>query len=151
MKIAELLISIATKAKEIKGKIALALQKISDKGGTYSGTGMNAVLEGIDSIKTGGGSSLALEQYFGMLDALGIEPIEDEEVLNTCESIWQEIQDSGVPTYTHQSTLMASVRVNKGDSALETLFPIPETIDIYSMSNIEVTNTLSTLWETING
>lgn len=99
----------------------------------------------------GGGSSLALEQYFGMLDALGLQPITDEEIVNTCDSIWKEIQDGRVPTYIHQSTLMASVRVNKGDSALETLFPIPETIDIYSMSNIEVTNTLSTLWETING
>lgn len=98
----------------------------------------------------GGGSSLALEQYFGMLDALGLQPITEEEIVNTCNSIWKEIEEGRIPTYLHQSTLMVSVKVNKGDSALENLFPIPETIDIYSMSNIEINNTLSSLWETMN-
>lgn len=52
MSVSELLISIATKVKEIKEKTTLALSKITEKGGTYSGTGMNAVLDGIDSIKS---------------------------------------------------------------------------------------------------
>lgn len=98
----------------------------------------------------GSGSSLALEQYFGMLDALGLQPITDEEIVNTCDSIWKEIQEGRTPTFLHQSTLMTSVKVNKGDSALENLFPIPEEINIYSMSNVEINNTLSTLWETMN-
>jgi hypothetical protein len=98
----------------------------------------------------GSGSSLALEQYFGMLDALGLQPITDEEIVNTCDSIWKEIQEGRTPTFIHQSTLMTSVKVNKGDSALENLFPIPEEINIYSMSNVEINNTLSTLWETMN-
>lgn len=97
-----------------------------------------------------GGSSLALEQYFGMLDALGLQPITDEEIANTCENIWQEILEGRTPIYLHQSTLMTSVKVNKGDSALENFFPIPEEINIYSMSNVEINNTLSTLWETMN-
>lgn len=99
---------------------------------------------------SGTGSSLALEQYFGMLDALGLQPITDEEIVNTCDSIWKEIQEGRTPTFLHQSTLMTSVKVNKGDSALENLFAIPEEINIYSMSNVEINNTLSTLWETMN-
>ena len=126
------------------------IEAINDKGGSLSESAKISEFPSAISGINAGGSSLALEQYFGMLDALGLQPITDEEIVNTCENIWQEILEGRTPMYLHQSTLMTSVKVNKGDSALENFFPIPEEINIYSMSNTEITNTLSTLWETIN-
>lgn len=126
------------------------IEAINDKGGSLSESAKISEFPPAISGINGGGSSLALEQYFGMLDALGLQPITDEEIANTCDSIWKEIQEGRTPTFLHQSTLMTSVKVNKGDSALENLFPIPEEINIYSMSNVEINNTLSDLWETMN-
>jgi hypothetical protein len=127
------------------------IEAINAKGGLLSESAkISDFPDAISKISGASGSSLAIEQYFGMLDALGLQPITDEEIANTCDSIWKEIQEGRVPTFLHQSTLMTSVKVNKGDSPLENLFAIPEEINIYSMSNVEINNTLSTLWETMN-
>lgn len=50
MSISELLKSIKDKASSIKNKISIALQMISNKGGSYVGDNMNAVIDGIDSL-----------------------------------------------------------------------------------------------------
>jgi hypothetical protein len=125
------------------------IEAINAKGGLLSESAkISDFPDAISKISCASGSSLALEQYFGMLNALGLQPITDEEIVNTCENIWQEMLEGRIPTFVHQSELIASVQLNKGDSALENLFPIPEEINIYSMSNVEINNTLSTLWET---
>lgn len=104
----------------------------------------------VPSVGGGGrGSSLALEQYFGMLEALGLQPITEEEVISTCDSIWSDVEQGKDPTTNHVSRLMISAQVNKGDSALENLFPIPGTINVYSIDSDTINNTLSTIWETL--
>lgn len=90
-----------------------------------------------------GGAAKSLEKYFGMMETLGFSPIADEDITNELESMFANT----VAVEPHESELIASVAMNKGESALEQFYPIPDTIDYYSMSSEDIINELETTWQ----
>ena len=91
-----------------------------------------------------GGAAKSLEKYFGMIDALGFSPLTDEDIAAELESAFDN------PTIEpHESQLIASVTMNKGESALEQFYPIPDTVDYYAMSSEDITNELTTIFNVI--
>lgn len=133
------------KIEEIRQLIRNCYGAIAEKGSKVPNAGDRTLSNLPSTIEemNAGGAAKSLEKYFGMMETLGFSPISDEDITNELESMFANT----VAVEPHESELIVSVKTNKGDTALEQFYPIPDEIEYYSMSSEDIINELQTTWQ----
>ena len=101
--------------------------------------------EDVPTLVISGGGTKAIEQWWLMIESLGLSYITDAEIEAECEAQWENINAPA-----HDTETMAVVQVEKNGSIMEDFWSIPNQLIIESVSSTKITNTLTDIWSALN-